>query len=99
MKSIYLLLPVVLLWHCSSDKEDVTTDINKDGSVEVLVSTANMPDYTLLTTTEKVWVKGVLVKTISRTDTIPTLGVETRDESGNTIAPKQRDYEFFITVK
>jgi hypothetical protein len=25
--------------------------------------------------------------------------VETRDESGNTIAPKQRDYEFFITVK
>ncbi len=99
MKSIHLLLPALLLWQCSSDKEDVTTDINKDGSVEVLVSTTNTPDYTLLTTTHKVWVKGVLAKTVSRTDTIPALEVETKDETGNAIAPKQRDYEFFITVK
>ena len=99
MKSLYLLLTALLFWHCSDEKKDVTTDIDKDGSVEVLVATSNTPDYTLLTTTEKVWVRGQLVKTLTRTDTIPSLGLETTDDEGKSVAPRLRDYEFFITVK
>ncbi|MFM8485298.1 MAG: hypothetical protein ACKOCH_03100 [Bacteroidota bacterium] len=99
MKSLCLLLTAVLFWHCSDEKKDVTTDIDKNGSVEVLVATSNTPDYTLLTTTEKVWVRGQLVKTLIKTDTIPSLGLETTDDEGNSVAPRLREYEFFITVK
>ncbi len=101
MKKLLFLL--IFLVGCDEKNEDVTTNFNKEGSVEIEITTTPTTKYTLLYTVERVWIKNQLVKTLYRVDTIPNLGlttVEGEDVNGETqwvTVPK--DYEFFITVK
>lgn len=90
----------------AADTDKVETkDISRDGAIETLLTTTHLDDTRdVLTTTHKVWKGGVLVNTISHTDTLPALGVDNNikaaDERGETTtAVGKKDYEFYITVK
>jgi len=88
----------------NNEKEDVTTDVNKAGSVETAV-TVNHLDSTndVIVTTHKVWRNFNEYKTIEYRDTIPALGettTEAENADGDTKNVKvKKDYEIFITVK
>lgn len=103
-----LLIPILigvlaLFSACDERNEDVVSQVPKDGSIEVTISTKELNDKVLYTTSSKVYVKGALVKTIVKTDTIPGLGTTKDvgvDQDGNEkeiTVPKF--YETFITVK
>lgn len=86
------------------DNEDVVQTPSKDGAIETQISIEHKVGYDLLITTNKIWVKNRIEKTIIRTDTLKSLGnimVEgDEDENGNipkVLVPK--NYELFITVK
>ena len=105
MKKLSILSSLLLIFaSCEKEqKEDVVQDINKDGSIETIVSVEHKENFDLLITTHKIWIKNQLEKTIIKTDTLKSLGKsmqEGEDENGNTQnleVPK--DYEFYITVK
>ena len=89
---------------CTEEKEDVTNAVNKDGSVETAVHIGHIDSVTdELVTTHKVWVKQNEYKTIEYRDTIPSLGVETKEavnEEGDTkTVSVPKEYEIYITVK
>ena len=106
MKRLILPLVVVsILSSCKEEKqEDITNEINKNGSVETAVSVTNLDSINdILITKHTVWVKGNKFKEIEYKDTVPTLGMEkTTAENSNgdtkTVEVK-KDYEIFITVK
>jgi ABC-type polysaccharide transport system permease subunit len=90
---------------CSKqEKEDVTTEINKAGSVETAVTVNHLDSaYDVIVTTHKVWRNLQEFKTIEYRDTIPSLG-ETNTEAENADGDTKnvrvkKDYEIFITVK
>lgn len=98
-----LLLPVAFS-SCSEKNEDITQEPGKDGSVETVVAIRHLDSTRdLLTTTHKVWVKGNIVRLVSYTDTLPSLGMthqtgENGDgEQAGLEVPKE--YEVYITVK
>ena len=86
-----------------SDKEPAVSALNKEHSIEVTLETRQLNNSSvLLVTRQNVYVKGNMVKSILRTDTIPALGdslqtVESGDIKTQTAIPKE--YEFFVTVK
>lgn len=89
---------------CKKKNEDITSTVNKEGSVETSVEVKHVDNsHDLLVTNHKVWVKNNMYKTVQYTDTIPSLGQENtvaENENGdkkNVIIPKA--YEIFITVK
>ena len=91
---------------CSDEEgnEDITTSVNKNGSVESAILVTPLDSaYNILTTTHKVWVKDTVYKTIEYRDTVPALGTqlttaENSDGDTKTVAV-QKEYEIFITVK
>lgn len=93
----------LLLSGCAEQKnEDIVEQPNKDGSIETVLSVAHADSFDLLTTTHKVWVKGILAKTIVTTDTLSSLGTEkTETDNNGTVEVRERkkDYEIYITVK
>ena len=102
-KSLLCGLAIVAL-SCSDDKEDLTTDINKNGSVESSILVTHLNEtQNVLTTTHKVWVKGSVYKTIEYRDTLPSLGSEfatAENKDGDTKSVLvDKDYEIYITVK
>lgn len=106
MKKIGLaLFTLIVLASCKNDdNEDVTTGLNKDGSVETAVTVEHADAaHDILLTTHNVWIKGQTVKTVVYRDTIPSLGITTTEgengegETATLRVPK--DYEIFITVK
>ena len=88
----------------SKEKEDVTTDVNKAGSVETAVTVSHLDSTNdVIITTHKVWRNQQAYKTIEYRDTIPALG-ETNTEAENADGDTKnvrvkKDYEIFITVK
>lgn len=88
----------------NEEKEDVTTDVNKAGSVETAVTVNHLDSaYDVIVTTHKVWRNFNEYKTIEYRDTIPALG-ETTTEAENADGDTKnvqvkKDYEIFITVK
>lgn len=103
MRKLLFFLPLLVLSCSEPQNEDVVQTIDKSGSVEVEVTTTRKQGYDLMTTTQRIWVKNYLVKTIYRVDTIPSLGFTSQygtDSNGNdTLVTLPRDYEFYITVK
>jgi len=103
----FFLLPavtIVLLLTACDDHSDKVTTVNKNGGIEVSLSTAHLNTAKdLLTTHYTVWDKGIKVKEFDKRDTIPALGMATtegEDDNGNNqdITVK-KDYEFYVTVK
>ena len=103
----FFLLPAVtifLLLTACDDHSDKVTTVNKNGGIEVSLSTAHLNTAKdLLTTHYTVWDKGIKVKEFDKRDTIPALGMATtegEDDNGNNqdITVK-KDYEFYVTVK
>lgn len=90
---------------CSKrEKEDVTTDVNKAGSVETAVTVSHLDSTNdVIITTHKVWRNQLAYKTIEYRDTIPALGetnTEAENPDGDTKNVRvKKDYEIFITVK
>lgn len=108
MKPIVLvILASALLMMVSCDKEpneDITHEINKNGSVESDISVQHLDStHDVLITKHQVWVNSNQSKIIEYRDTIPALGIEktsAENEDGDKkeVAVK-KDYEVFITVK
>ena len=99
----FLALPL-LFTSCSSDKEDVTTEIDKKGSVEVLLnSTQISPEQEVVQITYKIWKDGNVISERVVNDTVASLGtklMEVEDENGNVGEhPFPKNYDFFVTVQ
>ena len=103
-----LVLPfafVASIYSCKEKKqEDITNEINKNGSVETAVSVSQLDSVNdILVTKHTVWVKGNKFKELEYRDTVPSLGMEKKtaensDGDTKTVEVK-KDYEIFITVK
>jgi len=105
MKQFLLIgAALVLLLASCDDNDDQTKIVNKDGSVEVTLSTRHIDSLKdELTTNYKVWRYGSLVREYAKKDTVPSLNTfttEAENDNGDTknISVK-KDYEFFVTVK
>lgn len=97
-----LLLCSFLIVSCDDDKP--VTELTKDQSIEITFNTKSLSDTAVLLTTKKnIYLKGVLAKSISNTDTLPFPGMKSEtieDENGNSKSVTMpKEYEFFITVK
>ena len=103
-----LILPLVvtsILSSCKAEKqEDLTNEINKNGSVETAVSVSKLDSLNdILITKHTVWFKGNKFKEIEYRDTVPALGIEQKtaenSEGDTKTVEVKKDYEIFITVK
>ncbi len=89
---------------CEEENADVTSSVNKDGSVETAVQITHVDStHDLLITTHKVWVRNSEYKTVQYHDTIPALGsawqtAENEDGDEKQVNVK-KEYEIYITVK
>jgi len=104
MKKIQLILfTVILLVGCNQSNDDIVQQPNKDGAVEVSITTIHNTGYDVMSSQYNIWNKGHLDTAFTVVDTLKSLGTTTQegeDENGNTqnvTVPK--DYEFYITVK
>lgn len=106
-KSRFLLfLPLLTLnFACGEDTEAAAErTLDKQGSVEVTLATAHLDSLQdVLTTVTTIYAKGATVRTITRHDTIPSLGKtaqEAENENGDTqTVTVPKDYEIFVTLK
>lgn len=94
----------ILLTACSDEKDDITNDVNKEGSVETSVSVQHLSDSTdVLITKHTIWSKNNLHREVFYHDTIPALGytsTNAENEDGDTKHVNvKKDYEVYITVK
>jgi hypothetical protein len=94
---------IMLLSACDENYDQVKT-VNKNGGIEVSLSTAHIDSSKdLLTTHYIVWRKGIKVREFDKKDTVPSLDkftTEGENDNGDTqdITVK-KDYEFYVTVK
>ncbi len=103
----FFLLPalaIILLLTACDDHSDKVTAIDRNGGIEVSLSTTHLnATNDLLTTHYIVWNKGVKTKEFDKRDTIPALETATtegEDDNGNTEdVTAKKDYEFYVTVK
>ena len=86
------------------DKEPAVKNLDKTHAIAVTYETKQLSDSTvLLIENQNIYVKGKLIKSIARMDTLPALGdsiqaVEDNDDS-QTMARIPKEYEFFVTIK
>ena len=98
----FLFFATFLISACSTNEPPVAT-LKKDKTIEVTFETQKLGDSAvLLLTHQNVYVKGNLIKTQIKRDTLPALGdslqtVEENDVEKTVKLPKE--YEFFVTVK
>jgi len=109
MKPIVLVIlagALLMMVSCGGKKqnEDVTNEINKNGSVESDISVQHIDSlHDVLITKHQVWTNSTSSKLIEYRDTIPALGTEhttAENEDGDKKeVTVKKDYEIFITVK
>lgn len=103
MKKILLIVLSFQLAVACSDKEPAVATLKRDKAIEVTFETQKLGDTAvLLLTHQNVYVKGNLIKTQIKRDTLPALGdslqtVGEDDDQKTVRLPKE--YEFFVTVK
>lgn len=104
LKKILLLPTAMFLLSSCNDEEPKTTELKKDGSIEIVFETAHLGDsLDILKTIKRVYVKNQIVKEFSTVDTLPALGKEIKEaendagEVQKVVVPK--DYELFVTIK
>jgi len=99
---LFAFITAFIIASCS-DKEPAVAGLQKNHSIEVSLETKRLGDTAvLLFTKQNVYLKGKLVRTILKTDTLPSPGdtiqtIETDDTEHTVRVPKE--YEFFVTVK
>jgi hypothetical protein len=103
-KLIIISLSIFFLTACSDEKDDITNEINKEGSIESLVTVEHLSDSTdVLITKHTIWSKLNLHKEVYYRDTIPALGytnVQAENQNGDSKNVNvKKDYEVYITVK
>ena len=101
-----LLLPLLTLLLACDDNTEAADErtLDKQGSVEVTLATAHLDSTKdVLTTVTTVYAKGEIVRTITRRDTLPSLGNTTQEaenDNGDTqTVTVPKDYEVFVTLK
>ena len=109
MKKIFAIVMTISLAivfeACKEEKqEDITNEINKNGSVETAVSVTQLDSANdILITKHTVWVAGNKFKELEYRDTVPALGMEKKtaenSEGDTKTIDVKKDYEIFITVK
>jgi hypothetical protein len=103
MKTLFILIFLTIIVVACSEKEPPVTDLKKDHAIEVTYQTKHLDgSLDLLIRKENVYLRGQLVKSFTRTDTLPAAGdtlqlVEHNDTSQYVKMPKE--YEFFVTIK
>jgi hypothetical protein len=102
-KQIFFIMLAVFFVACSQNEPPVG-NLTKDHSVEVTYETRKANDTSvLLIRHENVYLRGKLVKSFLRTDTLPAPGdtIQTVDKDDeNTVSiPTPKEYEFFVTIK
>jgi hypothetical protein len=100
----FILLSILCLTSCDDKNEDITEQVNKNGSIETAVTVEHADSLNdILITKHNVWYKGNIIKTVAYKDTVPSLGIENtkaENEDGDTKnVTVKKDYEIFITVK
>ena len=102
---ILTIISAVAFVSCAEEKqEDLTNEVNKNGSVESSVTVDHLDSINdILITKHAVWVKGNKWKDIEHRDTVPALGIENttaeNSEGDTKSVVVKKDYEIFITVK
>ena len=109
MKRIFtfslMVIAVIAFVSCEEkQQEDITNEVNKNGSVESSVTVDHLDNMNdVLITKHAVWVKGSKIKDIEYRDTVPALGSENKtaenSEGDTKTVEVKKDYEIFITVK
>jgi hypothetical protein len=101
-------VPALMLASCGDGADSETPKPGTGDDIDVTVATTQNERQTLLTLTYKVYVKGKLVKTFSKVDTLPNLGLnvagDTTFDDDGTVESIKRDttlngYRLFITSK
>lgn len=101
-------LPAIMLVSCDGSSDAETAKPGTGDDIDVTVATTQNENQTLLTLTYKVYVKGKLVRTFSKVDTLPNLGLNvaadtTLDDDGNVESVGKdttlNGYRLFITSK
>ena|ERR1700744_5959046 len=95
---------LLFLSACDDNDDDKAKTVDKNGSVEVLLSTQHLDSLRdQLTTHYIVWRKGIKIKEFDKLDTVPSLGrfyTEGENDNGDTQSVNVRkEYEFYVTVK
>lgn len=101
---IIALLAIGMMFSCEpAENEDVVQKPSKDGSIETVLSVKHENSFDVLTTTQNVWIKNILEKSIVRHDTIKSLGTTIEEGENSEGETKKisvpKDYEFYITVQ
>jgi hypothetical protein len=107
-KFYFLILLGLALSSCENDNAGSNNDkvkaIDKDGSIEAQISVKHLSDtQDVMYIERKTWIHKKIVKDITTTDTIPSLG-KTRETAENssgddTTVTVNKNYQIFITVK
>jgi hypothetical protein len=104
MNKLFFFSLLVLSMISCSKKESNLSSLNKSHSIEITFETKQLADSSvLLTTKQNVYLKGTLVKTMIKTDTLPYPGdslqtIET-ETAGKSQVRIPKEYEFFVTIK
>ena len=100
-----IIATVALFAACKKkDNEDITNAVNKNGSVETSVTVQHLDSiHDILLTKHTVWVHNSEFKNVEYRDTVPALGLETKEAENSSGDTKKvtvkKDYEIFITIK
>ncbi len=100
-----IFLTTLLFSSCKDEKnEDLTPEVNKNGSVETSVTVEHADSlHDVLVTKHIIWNKGATAGTFEHRDTVPALGSTStmvKDDAGNERnVDAKKEYEIFITVK
>lgn len=103
---LLLFLPLLTLFLACDDNTEAADEriLDKQGSIEVTLATARLDSTKdVLTTVTTVYAKGQIVRTITRRDTLPSLGEtiqEAENDNGDTkTVTVPKEYEVFVTLK
>jgi hypothetical protein len=104
MKKLILIAAIAVFLSSCKPNSDRTKQIEKDGSVEVVLSVKHLDsNHDLIKSEQTTWIHNYPAKKSVWVDTIPSLGdtfEQAEDDDGNdtsVIVPK--NYQLFITVK
>jgi hypothetical protein len=102
--AIVIIVILLAILMSDDDKEPAVKNLDKTHAIAVTYETKTLSDSTvLLIENQNIYVKGKLIKSIARMDTLPALGdsiqaVEDNDDL-QTMARIPKEYEFFVTIK
>lgn len=99
------VLSVLILVSCGGNEnpEDQVNQVDKNGSVETVLSVQHSDSSDILVTKHRIWKNHRLLREIVKKDTIPALGdtVEVVEDGNGSFqqANIKKEYQFFITVQ